>query len=487
MVGGTYCTVCGNGKEAAEKVIPVIAHNTNGTVAHKDATCTATGVVGGTYCTACNDGKAAAEKVIPVIAHNTKGNVAHKDATCTATGVVGGTYCTVCGNGKAAAEKVIPVVPHNTKGVVEPKDATCTATGVVGGTYCTVCNEGKAAAEAAITAPGHNANGTVAHKDATCTATGVVGGTYCSACNDGKAAAEAAIAALGHSWQDATCTVAKTCAVCKATEGSAKGHNWTEATCTAAKTCKTCGVTEGDKIPHTFDQEKVDPKYLVSEATTTEQAVYKKSCKCGEAGTETFKYGDLKPSEPSEPSEPEVKPVVNFKDVSTNAFYYDPVMWAVQNKVTSGTGDGTTFSPDEICTRGQVVTFLWRAAGEPEPTKTENPFTDVKESDFFYKAVLWAVENKITNGTGDGTTFSPNENCNRGQIVTFLSRAKDGKATTSKNPFTDVAENAFYYDPVLWAVENKITTGTGDGTTFAPNEDCTRGQVITFLYRAYNK
>ena len=179
---------------------------------------------------------------------------------------------------------------------------------------------------------------------------------------------------------------------------------------------------------------------------------------------------------------PEVKPV-EFKDVPTDAFFYDAVMWAVGKGVTTGTS-ATTFSPDAICNRGQVVTFLWRAAGQPEPTKTENPFKDVKSGDFFYKAVLWAAEQGITTGTSE-TTFSPNENCNRGQIVTFLSRAKGGKATTSTNPFKDVAENAFYYNPVLWAVEKGITAGTGDGTTFEPNAACTRGQVITFLYRAY--
>ena len=116
-----------------------------------------------------------------------------------------------------------------------------------------------------------------------------------------------------------------------------------------------------------------------------------------------------------------------------------------------------------------------------------NPFTDVKSSDYFYKAVLWALENKITTGTGDGSTFEPNANCNRAQIVTFLSRAKNGQPTSSNNPFKDVAENAYYYNPVLWAVENGITTGTGDGTTFEPNANCTRGQVITFLWRAYTK
>ena len=283
-----------------------------------------------------------------------------------------------------------------------------------------------------------------------------------------------------HNWKDATCTEPKTCTICGDTDGSALGHDWNAATCTAPKTCKTCGATDGDKLPHTFDQEKVDPKYLVSEG------VYCKSCKCGEKGTETFTVKAEEPEDKPEdkPEEkPEDKPVVNFKDVPSNAFYYDPVLWAVENGVTTGTS-ATTFSPDEVCTRGQVVTFLWRAAGQPEPKNTTNPFTDVKEGDFFYKAVLWAVENKVTTGTGDGTTFAPYENCNRGQIVTFLSRAKGGKATTSTNPFKDVAAGAFYYNPVLWAVENGITTGTGNGT-FSPDTACNRGQVITFLYRAY--
>ena len=247
----------------------------------------------------------------------------------------------------------------------------------------------------------------------------------------------------------------------------ALGHDWNAATCTEPKTCGTCGETEGTTIPHTFDQEKAEPKYLVSEG------VYYKSCKCGEAGTETFTVSVQKPGE--------------FKDVPANAYYHDAVMWAVENGITTGTGDGTTFEPNAICTRGQVVTFLWRAAGKPEPTTTTNPFTDVKSGDYFYKAVLWAVENRITNGTGDGTTFEPNANCNRAQIVTFLSRAKSGQPTTSNNPFKDVPAGSYYYNPVLWAVENKITTGTGDGTTFEPNSDCTRGQVITFLWRAYTK
>ena len=182
-----------------------------------------------------------------------------------------------------------------------------------------------------------------------------------------------------------------------------------------------------------------------------------------------------------------MNPEAPFTDVKEGDFFYDPVLWALENGITTGTGDGTTFEPNTPCTRGQVVTFLWRAAGKPEPTNAKNPFKDVKTSDYFYKAVLWAKEKNITSGTGDGTTFEPNATCTRGQIVTFLSRAKNGQPTTTKNPFKDVAANAFYYNPVLWAVENKITTGTGDGTTFEPNANCTRGQVVTFLYRAFVK
>ena len=300
-----------------------------------------------------------------------------------------------------------------------------------------------------------NANGH-SWQDANCTAP-----KTCIVCNVTEGNAN------GHDWSAATCTEPKTCKTCSVTEGAAPGHDWNAATCTAPKTCKTCGTTEGEKAPHVFDQEKVEPKYLVSEG------VYYMSCQCGATGTETFTVSVQKPHE--------------FKDVPRNAYYYDAVMWAVQNKITSGTGDGTTFEPNAICTRGQVVTFLWRAAGQPEPKNAENPFVDVKSGDYFYKAVLWALENKITTGTGDGTTFEPHANCNRGQIVTFLSRAKGGQATTSTNPFEDVPSNAYYYNPVLWAVENGITTGTGDGTTFEPNADCTRGQVITFLFRAYTK
>ncbi|MBR2778560.1 MAG: S-layer homology domain-containing protein [Firmicutes bacterium] len=228
-----------------------------------------------------------------------------------------------------------------------------------------------------------------------------------------------------------------------------------------------------------------------------------------------------------------------FSDVKDGMYYVDPIKWAVKNEITNGTSE-TTFAPDATCTRGQVVTFLWRANGCPEPEMlkekdpadtgndsgdapgnepadepadsgdietpeigtepedtpvdepgddggqtipTSNPFTDVKESDYFYKAVLWAVEQGITTGTSD-TTFSPNAACTRGHVVTFLWRsAGEPEAASTAHSFKDIKSGDYYYNAVLWAVEKNITNGTTT-TTFSPGQACTRGQVVTFLYRA---
>ena len=185
--------------------------------------------------------------------------------------------------------------------------------------------------------------------------------------------------------------------------------------------------------------------------------------------------------------DPDYKPPVAenpFNDVKEGDFYYDAVLWAVSAdpQVTAGTSK-TTFSPNDTCTRAQVVTFLWRAKGCPEPKSSNNPFSDVKEGEYYYKAVLWAVENEITAGTSK-TTFSPNAGCTRAQVVTFLWRTEgQPKPTSSANPFKDVT-GGYYYDAVLWAVEKNITAGTS-ATTFSPDNTCTRGQIVTFLYRAF--
>ncbi len=169
-----------------------------------------------------------------------------------------------------------------------------------------------------------------------------------------------------------------------------------------------------------------------------------------------------------------------FVDVSARDYFYDAVLWAVERGITDGT-DELHFSPNAPCTRAQIVTFLWRAAGSPEP-KSEGSFSDVKAGSYYAKAVAWAVENGITGGTGDGK-FSPDATCTRAQAVTFLARALNARAE-GKTEFSDVPANAYYADAVAWAAENGVTTGIGGGL-FDPNGSCTRAQIVVFLYRAY--
>lgn len=170
-----------------------------------------------------------------------------------------------------------------------------------------------------------------------------------------------------------------------------------------------------------------------------------------------------------------------FVDVPADAYYYDEVLWAAKNGITGGVDD-THFAPNATCTRAQAVTFLWRAAGSPAPKNSMMPFTDVPAGSYYETAVLWAVENGITKGTGD-TVFSPNATCSRGQIVSFLWRSQKSPSADSVNPFADVAADAYYADAVLWAVKEDITNGTSS-TTFSPDADCTRAQIVTFLWRA---
>ena len=169
-----------------------------------------------------------------------------------------------------------------------------------------------------------------------------------------------------------------------------------------------------------------------------------------------------------------------FSDVSTSAYYYEAVKWAQEKGITGGIGNGL-FGPNQPCTRAQIVTFLWRAAGSPEP-KAMSSFSDVSADSYYAKAVAWAVENGITTGTGDGK-FSPDATCTRAQSVTFLFRAI-GKLVDSKAEFSDVLTDSYYANAVAWAVENGVTNGIGDGL-FGPDNSCTRAQIVTFLFRAY--
>lgn len=172
----------------------------------------------------------------------------------------------------------------------------------------------------------------------------------------------------------------------------------------------------------------------------------------------------------------------NFHDVSRLDYFYDAVKWAAENGIASGTGR-YTFSPNAVCTRAQTVTFLWRAAGSPLPRYRVCPFTDVQPSDYYYNAVLWAVEQGITTGL-NATTFGPDVTVTRGQVATFLYRAASAAKPSTFNPFTDVKTTAYNYGAILWAYDNRITTGTSD-TTFSPDAYCTRAQIVTFLYRYY--
>lgn len=195
------------------------------------------------------------------------------------------------------------------------------------------------------------------------------------------------------------------------------------------------------------------------------------------AAIKHFKDGSTS-TPPVDPDPP--TPPTTFTDVKPTDYFADAVNWAVENKITAGKGNNL-FKPGEKCTRGEIVTFLWRSAGSPEPETTANSFSDIKEKDFYYKAVLWAVENNITAGKGSGT-FKPGDRCTRAEAVTFMWRAEGKPASSGASSFTDVAGGAFYEKAVGWAVENKITAGKGTGI-FKPDDKCSRAEIVTFLYR----
>ena len=172
-----------------------------------------------------------------------------------------------------------------------------------------------------------------------------------------------------------------------------------------------------------------------------------------------------------------------FYDVPNGAYFYEAVKWAVENGITTGVGNDL-FAPEQPCTRAQIVTFLWRAAGSPEPKDAASGMTDVVSGSYYEKAVAWAIENGITTGTTT-STFSPDATCTRAQAVTFLARALKAKAASAAE-FSDVPTGSYFADAVAWAAANGVTEGIGGGL-FGSDNDCTRGQIVTFLYRAYNK
>ena len=399
--------------------------------------------------------------------------------TCTAEGYT--THTCACGD--RYKDSTVAAVGHKWDEGKITTEPTEEAEGVK--TYtCTACGDTKTESIAKLD---HTHNYTDKVIAPTCTAEGYT--THTCAC--GENYKDSTVAAIGHKWDEGKITTEPTeeaegvktytCTACgdTKTESIAKldhTHNYTDKviapTCTAeGYTTHTCACGENYKdstvaaVGHEWDEGKI-----TTEPTEESEGVKTYICTaCGETKTDVIE---------------KLEPIVNpFTDVAEKDFFFQPVMWAVSNNVTSGLS-ATSFGPSKGCTRAQVVTFLWRAAGEPAPTSNANPFTDVKEGQYYYDAVLWAVENGITTGL-NATTFGTNADCNRGQIVTFLWRAMNKPAPSgSENPFTDVPESQYYYDAVLWAVEKGITTGLSS-TTFGPNSTCTRGQIVTFLYRAY--
>ncbi len=241
-------------------------------------------------------------------------------------------------------------------------------------------------------------------------------------------------------------------------------YSWTEdhSSCTATSVC-------GNDPSHVLSETSASVISVISEPTLISEGTAEVTASFKNAVFGTQKITVTLPKK-------------TFSDVRTGAYYYDPVYWAVGKGITNGTSD-TTFSPDNKCTRGQIVTFLYRAAGSPEIGEVDNPFGDIKKSDYYYDAVLWAVSKGITKGMS-ANRFAPGEPCTRGQIVTFLYRyCGDGEEPDASNPFTDVKTGDYYYIPVMWASRHEITNGVS-ATKFAPSSACTRGQVVTFLYRA---
>ena len=223
---------------------------------------------------------------------------------------------------------------------------------------------------------------------------------------------------------------------------------------------------------------KPDEGYALDKLTVTDKDGNRLSLSDKGDGKYTFTMPGSKVS--VDASFSKIAAAVSFRDVNQSDYYYDAVQWAVEKGITEGTS-ATTFSPDASCTRAQMVTFLYRAAGSPAPKSTVNPFKDVSSSDYYYNAVLWAIENGITTGVS-ADRFAPGATVSRAQTVTFLYRANGSPAANGAS-FSDVAADEYYANAVAWAVQNGITTGTGNGK-FSPNADCTRGQIVTFLYRS---
>ena len=461
------CPLCQD--SYVDTYVDALGHDFGDWTVKTEPTCTVKGTEE-RICTRCEETEI---RGIDTAAHTPAEKIRENDKapTCTANcsydEVV---YCSVCGTELNRNTETIDALGHDFGDWTVKTEPTCTETG----TEERICARCGAIETREVDSIAHIPTEAVREneKAATCTADGSYDAVvYCSVCGAELSREAKTIDSLGHDYVETvtapTCTeqgyTTHSCLRCDSifvdTYVDALGHDFGEWTTAVAATC----TADGSEV-------RVCSRCSEKETRTTEAT-----------GHDFGAGGNAEKCAVCNEKNPNYKPPVVFKDVPSDAYYKAPVDWAVANGITAGTSS-TTFSPDDGCTRGQVVTFLWRAAGQPEPTLTKNPFKDVKSSEYYYKAVLWAVENSVTAGTSS-TTFSPNDTCTRGQIVTFLYRAKgEPKPSSSKNPFSDVKAADYYYNAVLWAVEKKITLGT-DSTHFSPSDTCTRAQVVTFLYR----
>lgn len=385
------------------------------------------------------------------------------DATCEAEGK-DKCVASVVLNGTKYYDTIYVITPALGHDLIhhDAQDPTCTECGWEAYDTCSRCDY---TTYVEIPANGHTPAAAVEENrvEPSCTEAGSYDEVvYCTVCRAELSRETKTLEALGHDW-------------------GAPEYVWADeySTVTASRTCKHDGShVETETVDTTAEVTKgatFDAEGEITYTAIFENGAFETQIKV--VATPKLDPNDSLPCDGGENCPGNV-----FDDMPPKGNWaHDPIDWAIVNKITSGTG-ANTFSPNASCTRAQVVTFLWRAAGSPNPETENNPFSDVKDGTYYYKAVLWAVENKVTAGTS-ATTFSPDATCTRGQIVTFLWRYEgEPTATNTSNPFTDVKAGAYYEKAVLWASETSVTAGTS-ATTFSPDNTCTRAQVVTFLYR----
>ena len=460
-----------------------------------EATCTEPGKTEGKHCSVCGE-VITAQKEIPALGHSWGEWTVTTPASCTATGEETRT----CDRCAATEKRELAKTGH--REVVDPAvEATCTATGLTEGKHCSVCHAVIVAQE--VVPMKEHTVVTVPGKAATCTEAGLTDGEKCSVCGK-ELKAQETIKALGHSWDEGKVTTAPTyektgvktytCGICKATKtesipqlvnsgsgssggGSNKTTTYpvnivtkTEDNGTTSSSSKM--ASKGNMVTITVEPDRY---YVVDEVIIRDSRGKQLPVKDNGDGTYTFEMPADKVM-----VEPTFSWVNPFVDVKNTAYYTSAVEWTLKRMITQGTTD-ITFTPNGSCTRAHIVTFLWRAAGSPEPESAVS-FADVPAGSYYAKAVAWAVENGITLGTTDAT-FSPNAACTRAQSMTFLYRASEASASGAPS-FYDVAADAYYAAAVKWATDNGITNGIGNGL-FGSNNTCTRAQIVTFLWRSY--